>query len=399
MNETVDKKWHDEASPRGVVLAVLGMVTLGVAILSVAVSYDILEPKFGGWAVPTVGALDALWVVFQAAEMLAGNNRARARRVQYAGLVLTAVNAAIPTADLIMSRAEGFELAVILTPIAIVATKVAWWVALPSLGRKTSPATQQTIAEKRQQVADQLETMEAEAAHRIELLELAKELQQRVTKAETAYRKSVLKAQQTMTEDLHQQAEATTKTVKDKALPASVTAISLPELGTGWSPSAPALPVAAGRDASGPRMPALPGGRDASGTQPSGSHAGQADSARDRDGAGHADRDAERDAVTLRDLAAVAGVTTPEPGEQLTDAQLDVVLRHLRYREDPPQSYRQAVATFREAGFVGGEKRVRRSWGALLSKEETTTGAGRAEKAEQPEDAASEDESEESSDA
>ncbi|KPC90324.1 hypothetical protein ADL27_36390, partial [Streptomyces sp. NRRL F-6602] len=78
-------------SPRGLVLSVLGLVTLGVAVLSIFVSYTILEPRFGLWAVPTVAALDALWLVFQGAEILAGNNRGRARRVQLAGLALTVV--------------------------------------------------------------------------------------------------------------------------------------------------------------------------------------------------------------------------------------------------------------------------------------------------------------------
>ncbi|MFG2117821.1 hypothetical protein [Streptomyces sp. NPDC048710] len=75
--------------------------------------------------------------------------------------------------------------------------------------------------------------------------------------------------------------------------------------------------------------------------------------------------------VTLEEIAAVAGVPTPAVGEPLTDAQLVVVLRHLRYRDDPPLSYRQAVAAFREAGFVGGEQRVRRAWGSLMSHEES----------------------------
>jgi hypothetical protein len=75
-------------------------------------------------------------------------------------------------------------------------------------------------------------------------------------------------------------------------------------------------------------------------------------------------------AVTLDEVAAVAGVTTPEPGTPLTGTQLIVVLRHLRYSLDPPMSYRQAAAAFREGGFVGGEKRVRAAWGALLSLEE-----------------------------
>ncbi|MFG2789984.1 hypothetical protein [Streptomyces sp. NPDC048419] len=51
--------------------------------------------------------------------------------------------------------------------------------------------------------------------------------------------------------------------------------------------------------------------------------------------------------------------------------QLVVVLRHLRYSDDPPLSYRQAVAAFREAGFVGGEQRVRKAWGSLMSHEES----------------------------
>ncbi|WNM29539.1 hypothetical protein RKE30_03585 [Streptomyces sp. Li-HN-5-11] len=75
--------------------------------------------------------------------------------------------------------------------------------------------------------------------------------------------------------------------------------------------------------------------------------------------------------VTLDEIAAVAGVPTPQPGEPLTDAQLVVVLRHLRYSDDPPLSYRQAVAAFREGGFVGGEQRVRKAWGSLMSHEES----------------------------
>ncbi|MFE1309929.1 hypothetical protein [Streptomyces sp. NPDC058755] len=75
--------------------------------------------------------------------------------------------------------------------------------------------------------------------------------------------------------------------------------------------------------------------------------------------------------VTLEEIAAVAGVPAPAVGEPLTDAQLVVVLRHLRYLDDPPLSYRQAVAAFREAGFVGGEQRVRRAWGSLMSHEES----------------------------
>lgn len=358
-NNKDDKGWGGRVTPRGIVLAVLGVVTLGVAVLSVAVSYDILEPRFGGWAVPTVGALDALWVVFQATEILAGNNRRRAWRVQYAGLALTVVNAAIPTADLILSRSQpGIDLAVILTPIAIVATKLAWWIALPSLGRQVSAETRQSLESKRQTVADKLEEMEAEAAHRIELLELATALEKRVVKAETAYRKNVLRAQHTMTKELHGQAETTAKTVAKKTLPASVAAIGLPELGQ-WSAVAPALPGTPDGDGhgNGTQVNALPTGTGTPtgtpGVPPSGTPAHPT-----------------APTVTLADLAAVSGVPVPEPGRPLTDEQLDVVLRHLRYADDPPQSYRQARDAFRRAGFVGSEARVRIAFGALLAQED-----------------------------
>jgi hypothetical protein len=387
VNTSEKTRWgafREAVSPRGMVLTILGAITLGVAVLSVYVSYQILNPRFGAWAAPTVGALDALWVVFQATEILAGNNRSRTRRVQYASLALTAVNAAIPTADLILTG--GFDLAVILTPVAIVATKTAWWFALPALGRRTSAVTRQTIDTKRQQVADRLEEMEAEASHRIELLRVATSLERRVGKAETKYRKSRLKTQQTMTKDLHTQAEATAATVAEKHLPASVAAIPLPELDT-WTPTAPALPVTADRDAFGTNTPVLTGGRDAFVTDASGRHAGQNGLEGNRDGLGHAERDEHRDAVTLEELAAVAGVDTPQPGEPLTDGQLDVVLRHLRFSDDPPHSYRQSVALFREKGFVGSEKRVRRAFGALLSNEEGGEASEESEKEEESEDA------------
>ncbi|MER6288463.1 hypothetical protein [Streptomyces sviceus] len=374
MNAKISKaswrKWRP--SERGMVITVLGIVTLGVAILSMAVSYQILQPKFGSWAVPTVGALDALWVVMQATEILSGNNKARARRVQYAGLALTAINAAIPTADLILNAHGEFSLAVVLTPVAIVATKGAWWIALPSLGRKVSPATRERIDAKRQQVADRLEEMEAEAADRIELLELATTLEERVAAAEAAYRESQLKIQQEMTQKLHTQAVSTAKTVEEKPLPATVAAIRLPELDT-WTPTAPALPVTADRDTSGTDHLALPGGRDTSGTGARDRHAGQGASGDSRDSDRRGERDGDRDAVTLAQLAAVAGVPTPQPGEPLTDAQLDVVLRQLRYREDPPPSYRKAGEAFRRAGFVGSEERVRRAWSALEAREEADT--------------------------
>ncbi|WKK24130.1 hypothetical protein QZH56_36760 [Streptomyces olivoreticuli] len=344
MLKAVPRPW----SGRTLVLGILAATTLGVAVLSMAVSYQILNPRFGVWASPTVGALDTLWVVLQATEILAANNRRRVRRVQWAGLVLTAVIAAIPTADLIVTPGGGVDLAVVLAPVAIVATKSAWWLVLPSLGRRVSPITRQAIDIRRQEVADRLEQMEADAADRIELLTVATDLEQRVGEAETAYRLSTLKAQQSMTEQLHKQAEATAGTIAQMPLPEAVRQIALPEL-EGWVPTAPALPVTS------------PGtGRHAPGTQVSALT--ETEEPRDVTSPGAA--------VTLADLAAVRGVPTPPPGEPLTDDQLGVVLRYLRYSEDPPRSYRQAVKVFRGSGFIGSEERVRRVWGQEVAVED-----------------------------
>lgn len=75
------------------------------------------------------------------------------------------------------------------------------------------------------------------------------------------------------------------------------------------------------------------------------------------------------DAMTLEELAVAAGVEVPEPGVTLTDEQLEVVVRHLRYAMKPPRSYRQAYAAFKEAGFRAREDRVRRTWGEIETRE------------------------------
>lgn len=75
------------------------------------------------------------------------------------------------------------------------------------------------------------------------------------------------------------------------------------------------------------------------------------------------------DAMTLEELAAVAAVDLPQPGETLTDGQLAVVLRWLRYSLAPPRSYRQAQEAFRKKGFKAREERVRRTWGEIETRE------------------------------
>lgn len=73
--------------------------------------------------------------------------------------------------------------------------------------------------------------------------------------------------------------------------------------------------------------------------------------------------------LTLKEIADVAGVDLPEPGGRLSDEQLAVVLRWLRYAMEPPRSYRQAQKEFRSHGFTAREERVRRVWGEIETNE------------------------------
>ncbi|MGW3030216.1 hypothetical protein ACWDCB_03175 [Streptomyces sp. NPDC001178] len=70
----------------------------------------------------------------------------------------------------------------------------------------------------------------------------------------------------------------------------------------------------------------------------------------------------------LADIAAVAGVDTPEPGVPLSEEQLMVVLRWLYHSDNPPLSYRKALAAYRAAGFSAKEERVRKAY-ALIDAE------------------------------
>jgi hypothetical protein len=54
--------------------------------------------------------------------------------------------------------------------------------------------------------------------------------------------------------------------------------------------------------------------------------------------------------------------TVPAPGVPLSDVELDAVVVMLRTEADPPRSYRQLAARFRELGYVGGTDRLRAAW-------------------------------------
>jgi hypothetical protein len=82
-----------------------------------------------------------------------------------------------------------------------------------------------------------------------------------------------------------------------------------------------------------------------------------------------AEQELVEDGMTLQELSGIAGVEVPEPGVTLSDEQLAVVLRWLRYGMEPPRSYRQAQAEFRAHGFRAREERVRRIWGEIETRE------------------------------
>ncbi|WP_411093580.1 hypothetical protein [Streptomyces sp. 049-1] len=317
-------------SPRTLVLWVLGLFTVGVAALSVMVSYSILEPWFGRWAVGLVVALDAAWVICQATEIIAANNRDRTARVRWAGWMLTGSIAAIPSIDLAARQNGTVDLATFLVPVAILVIKGLWWLVLPSLGRHVSAGTRERIAARRQEVADYLEALEADAADEVEHLAVAARIQERVSGAQTAYRLSVLRAQEEATAELHEQARATLGTITDRRLPSLVAGIAVPSLSDEAPGTLPALPGTP-RHTFDTQVSALPSGTGGT-------------------------------VVTLDDLACVAGVPTPAPGVPLTDAQMGVVLRWLRYGEEPPRSYRSAIRDYRNRGYIGSAERLRKVW-------------------------------------
>ena len=79
------------------------------------------------------------------------------------------------------------------------------------------------------------------------------------------------------------------------------------------------------------------------------------------------------DGMTLQVLADIAAVDLPQPGATLSDEQLAVVLRWLRYGMEPPRSYRQAQAEFRKHGYRAREERVRKTWIDIEARESGIT--------------------------
>ena len=88
---------------------------------------------------------------------------------------------------------------------------------------------------------------------------------------------------------------------------------------------------------------------------------------------------AETEAVTaavdyssysLEELAHVAGVDVPVPGTPLNHDQVEVAMRFLRYRQEPPRSYRNARDEFKRMGFKAAEAKLRLVWRHLEAEAE-----------------------------
>ncbi|MGW1186293.1 hypothetical protein ACWD7Y_32735 [Streptomyces drozdowiczii] len=53
---------------------------------------------------------------------------------------------------------------------------------------------------------------------------------------------------------------------------------------------------------------------------------------------------------------------TPEPGSPLSAVEMDAVVHMIATETDPPRSYREMEARYRELGYIGGAARLRESW-------------------------------------
>ncbi|NEC24428.1 hypothetical protein [Streptomyces parvus] len=57
-----------------------------------------------------------------------------------------------------------------------------------------------------------------------------------------------------------------------------------------------------------------------------------------------------------------ADTDTPEPGSPLSDVEMDAVVHMIATETNPPRSYREMEARYRELGYVGAAGRLRESW-------------------------------------
>ncbi|MFE2230932.1 hypothetical protein [Streptomyces kronopolitis] len=70
--------------------------------------------------------------------------------------------------------------------------------------------------------------------------------------------------------------------------------------------------------------------------------------------------DTAPDLPDTADTGADTGV--PEPGVALSDVEMDAVVHMIVTETNPPRSYREMEARYRELGYVGGAGRLRESW-------------------------------------
>lgn len=69
--------------------------------------------------------------------------------------------------------------------------------------------------------------------------------------------------------------------------------------------------------------------------------------------------------LDLAGVCAIHGVPVPQPGESLEDGQVTAILTWLRYSQTPPASFRQALKSFRAAGYRATDKTLQTLWREL----------------------------------
>jgi hypothetical protein len=63
--------------------------------------------------------------------------------------------------------------------------------------------------------------------------------------------------------------------------------------------------------------------------------------------------------------------TAPQPGAQLSDIELDMVVHTIRTSTEPPSSFREMRTKFRQHGYIAGEDRLRASWKRVTADDPT----------------------------
>lgn len=342
----------------------LGGILAASIVFSTVFTYRAMHPFLGGLAWTVSAVLDVVLLAALVAELRGGSMSLHHGRAQAIGygvmaasgvLVLVEVNRASTWSDPVSYAA----------PVLMVGAKVLYSTLAPMLTSGVSAEMRQTLKQRRQELIDATADAEARTIEHAEQARTVGRFREHLAGIESDYVEVTAQANETLAE-VYEGARENLERERPQ--------IDIPVLGE-WLPVSGRTSVAS--VAKGVAMPALTaaspqGEGHTKATQVNGGYQAQGHT-RATPGPhrpvvqDEADTD-EADAFDPESLAAaaqVAGVETPEPGEPLDDAQLAVVLRHLRHATNPPRSYRHGYRIYRAAGFTGNEHRIRKAWREL----------------------------------